>query len=157
MTEANLYLKLDQKDKYQALIKEAIKQDPNNSGLLYNLGLIASQQGKIEEAKGYYTKCLAISPNDINANNNMALLISAREKTIITEMNNLGTSSADNKKYDALQAERTKMYTELLPYYERILESDAKNKDAAQNLKSIYSALGNTVKYKEMKALLESL
>jgi hypothetical protein len=32
-----------------------------------------------------------------------------------------------------------------------------KNKDAANTLKNMYSALGDTAKFKEMKALLESL
>ena len=72
ISEANLYLKLDKKDKYQDLIKEAVEKDPNKSGLLYNLGVIASQQEKKEEAKEYYDKSLAIDGTNVNANFNMA-------------------------------------------------------------------------------------
>jgi len=155
MTEANLYLKLNKKDKYTELIKEAVKQDPNNSNLLYNLGVIAAEQGNVKEAKQYYAKSLSIDANNINTNFNMAALILDKEKSIVEQMNNLGTSSADNKKYDALQAERTAMYSEAVPFLENILKVDAKNQNAIQTLKGIYSALGNTAKYKEMKALLD--
>ena len=157
MTEANLYLKLDQKDKYQKLIKEALIKEPNNSSLLYNLGVIAAEQGNKKEARAYYQKSLALDPANINANFNLAALILGEEKSIVKEMNNLGTSSADNKKYDALQEKRNKMYQDAVPFLENILKTDAKNVNALQTLKGIYSALGNTAKYKEMKTLLESI
>ncbi len=157
MTEANLYLKLGKKDKYQSLIKEAVVQDPKNATLFYNLGVMAAQEGNAKEAKAYYQKSLAIDPININTNFNLAALILGAEKTIIDQMNSLGTSAADNKKYDALQEKRSAMYTEAIPYLENIIKVDAKNKNAAQTLKGIYSALGNTAKYKEMKALLDSL
>jgi len=157
MTEANLYLQLGKKDKYQTLIKEALIKDPNNANLLYNLGVIAAEQGNETKAKEYYKKSLALDSKNINTNFNMAALILGKEKSIVEQMNNLGTSAADNKKYDALQAERNAMYSEAVPFLENILKVDAKNKNAIQTLKGIYSALGNTAKYKEMKALLENI
>jgi len=157
LTEANLYLKLDEKDKFKDLMEEAVKQDPTNSTLFFNLGVIASQQGNDEEAKEYYQKSLELEPDNINANFNIAALILAKETALVEEMNSLGTSSADNKKYDMLQEKRSLVYREAKPYLEKILSVDAKNENAAQTLKGIYSILGETAKFKEMKALLESL
>lgn len=157
MTEANLYLKLDKKDKFEELMLVAIKQDPTNPTLFFNLGVISAQGGNTEKAKEYYTKSLALDDSDINSNLNIAALILDGEKELVEQMNSLGTSSADYKKYDALQLKRNDIYKEALPYLEKILSVDAKNKNAANTLKGIYSILGDRVKFKEMKALLETL
>lgn len=157
LTEANLYLQLGKKDKFKTLMEEAVKQDPNNSTLFFNLGVIAAEQGEEEAARKYYQKSIELDPKNINTNFNMAALILSEETVIVEEMNSLGTSAADNKKYDALQEKRNAIYTKALPYLEKVLEIDAKNKDAANTLKNIYSVLGKTAKFKEMKALLETL
>ena len=157
LTEANLYLQLDKKDKFKELMEQAIQQDPTNPSLYYNLGVIAAEQGATVEAKKYYQKSLDLKGDDINTNFNMAALILKEETAIVEEMNSLGTSSADNKKYDMLQEKRGTVYKEAKPFLEKILTIDAKNESAAQTLKGIYSVLGETAKFKEMKALLESL
>lgn len=157
LTEANLYLKLDKKDKFKELMEQAVQQDPTNSTLFFNLGVITAEQGDIAGAKKYYEKSLELNSDDVNSNFNLAALILNEEATLVEEMNSLGTSSADNKKYDMLQEKRKLIYKEAKPYLEKILSIDAKNKSAAETLKGIYSVLGETAKFKEMKALLESL
>lgn len=157
LTEANLYLKLDKKDKFKELMEEAIEQDPTNPTLFFNLGVIAGEQGDVVSAKKYYQKSLTLKSDDINTNFNIAALVLKEEASLVEEMNSLGTSSADNKKYDLLQEKRSSIYKEAKPYLEKVLSVDAKNINAAQTLKGIYSVLGETVKFKEMKALLESL
>jgi len=157
LTEANLYLQLGKKDKFKELMEEAIKQDPTNSLLFYNLGVVSAEQGDEVSAKKYYQKSLDLNGDDVNTNFNMAALILKAEAALVEEMNSLGTSSADNKKYEALQEKRSLVYKEAKPFLEKILSVDAKNESAAQTLKGIYSVLGETAKFKEMKALLESL
>ncbi len=157
LTEANLYLKLNDKAKFKTLMEEAIKQDPSNSSLYFNLGVIAAEQGETETAKKYYSKSLELNPDDINTNYNMAALVLEQEAPLVKKMNSLGTSAADNRKYDALQEERNIIYREAKPYLENILKIDPKNENAARTLKSIYSVLGETAKFKEMRALLDSL
>lgn len=157
LTEANLYLKLDDKVKFKTLMEEAIQQDPSNPKLYFNLGVIAGEQGDVDSAKKYYTKSLELNSEDINANYNMAALVLQEEASLVEKMNSLGTSSADNRKYDALQEERNVVYRKAKPYLENILKIDSKNENAARTLKGIYSVLGETAKFKEMKVLLESL
>jgi tetratricopeptide (TPR) repeat protein len=157
ISEANLYLQLGQKDKFKQLMEEAAKQDPTNAVLFFNLGVVSAEQGDNEAAKKYYKKSLELNPEDINSNFNMAALILKQEASVIDEMNSLGSSSADYKKYDVLQEKRNSIYKEAVPYLEKILSVDAKNKDAVSTLKNMYSAMGDTAKFKEMKALLETL
>ena len=81
----------------------------------------------------------------------MAVSILAREQIIVEEMNGLGTSSADNKRYDELKDERTEVYKKAIPYLEKALDLKKNNIDAARTLMNIYSAIGETEKFKAMK------
>lgn len=157
ITEANLYLKLEKKNKFKQLMEEAVKQDPTNATLFFNLGVISAEQGDDVAAKKYYQKSLDLNPTDVNSNFNMAALILKEETAVVEQMNSLGTSAADNKKYDVLQEKRNAIYKLAVPYLEKILTVDAKNKNAAQTLKNMYSVLGEIEKFKAMKTLLESL
>lgn len=152
LTEANVQLQLGNTKAYEDLIKVAIEKDPTNKDLLYNLGVLSAQSGKAKEAKAYYVKALKIDPNYVNALKNMSALILDEDKVIMDEMNSLGNSAADNKKYDALKAKRLEVYKEAVPYLESVLKLDDSDIDFARTLSSIYSALGETAKAKAMRA-----
>jgi hypothetical protein len=81
----------------------------------------------------------------------MAVIILSGEEKIVEEMNGLGMSAADNKRYDELKEERTELYTSAIPFLEKSLELKSGNLSAAQTLMNIYSAIGETDKYKAMK------
>jgi tetratricopeptide (TPR) repeat protein len=157
LTEANLYLKLNDKVEFKLLMEEAVKQDPSNPKLYFNLGVISAEQEDFVSAKKYYTKSLELNPEDINTNYNMAALVLQEENSLVEKMNLLGNTAVDNRKYDELQNEKNIVYKNAKPYLEKILSIDPKNESAAITLKGIYSVLGDTAKFKEMKALLESL
>jgi tetratricopeptide (TPR) repeat protein len=157
LTAANVQLKMGNKEEFKTLIEEATLKDPDNAELQYNLGVIAADAGDIDAAKKYYSKALALNPGYVDANNNMAVAILGEEQSIIEEMNSLGSSAADNKRYDELKEARLSIYKEAVPYLEATLKLKPKNIDAAKTLMQIYSAIDNTVKFKEMKALVEKL
>jgi tetratricopeptide (TPR) repeat protein len=157
LSEANVYLKMGNREKFKALMEEATEKDPNNAELQYNLGVLAAEGGNIEESIGYYNKAIEIDPSYVDAYNNIAVVILQSEAGIVEEMNNLGTSSADNIKYDELKAKRTKLYESAVPYLEKALELRNTNMDAARTLMNIYSALGETDKFKAMKAKIEEM
>ena len=100
LTEANLYIQLKENDRFEALMKEAIAQDPNNATLYFNLGVVSAQRGSKEEAEGYYKKTIEIDPNYEAGYLNLVSLILEEESEIISEMDGLGRSAADNKRYD---------------------------------------------------------
>ncbi|WP_411767413.1 tetratricopeptide repeat protein [Winogradskyella sp. A3E31] len=151
LSEANVHLKMGNKEKFKELMEEATKQDPNNAELQYNLGVLAAEGGNNEAAQKYYEKAIAINPQYTDAYTNMAVSILAREQVIVEEMNGLGTSSADNKRYDELKDERTEVYKKAIPYLEKALDLKKNNIDAARTLMNIYSAIGETEKFKAMK------
>ena len=156
VTEANLYLETKDMATYKALITEILVKNPNNSELFYNLGVIANNNKQIAEAEAMYKKAIEIDPKNANANLNMAILKLDAEKDIIGQMNKLGNTPADNKKYDILKVQRNNLFLGALPYLEKSVELDEKNVEAAKTLLSVYKALEMTDKAKVLKAKIEA-
>ena len=154
LTEANIYIELGEKEKFQSLMSEAIAQDPNNSNLYYNLAVVTSDLGEKDAARGYYEKAIEIDPYYENAYLNLVALILEGEQTIVEQMNSLGTSAADNAKYDALKLDRENLYKECVPILRSLIQI-GENEDAIKTLLNIYGTLGDNEGYKEMKALLD--
>lgn len=157
LSEANVQLKMGNRDRFKELMQEATLKDPDNAELQYNLGVISAEGGDKEAAMKHYERAIELDPSYTLAYNNMAVLLLSTEKEIVEEMNSLGTSSADNKRYDELKEERTKIYESAIPYLEQTLKLKPKDVQAATTLMNIYSAIGNTDKYKEMKAKVEQM
>jgi len=152
LTEADLYLKVNDFDTYTKLVNQALANDPNNVDLVYNLGVISANANKIEEAEKYYKKALEINPNYFNANINLAELKLRADEQFVNEMNKLGTSEKDNKRYEVLKAQREKNFKSALPYLEKAYELQPDNDAAKKTLMSVYNALEMTDKYKALKA-----
>jgi len=156
-SEADIYLKMKQMDKYEEVITKVLEKDPNNAELLYNLGVGSDQQGNKKKAKEYYLKAVEIDPSYASAYNNIAVLILSGERAIVDEMNSLGTSRADNDKYEALKSKRKDVYKEAVPYLEKALVAKPDYLDVAKSLYGIYEQLGETSKADAMKATIEKL
>ncbi|WP_224483177.1 tetratricopeptide repeat protein [Robertkochia aurantiaca] len=157
LTEANLYIEMGDKEKFRQLMEEAVQKDPNNPVLYYNLGVVMAEQGDKEKAMEYYKKSLELDPKSENTYLNMASVILSEENEIVEEMNSLGNTAADNKRYDELKQKREDIYREAAPYLEDLLEVNPNNVDAARTLMNIYANIGESEKFKEMKEKLASM
>jgi tetratricopeptide (TPR) repeat protein len=156
LTEADLYIKLGDELKFAELMEEAIEQDPNNAILYYNLGVVNANQGKRSTAIDYYKKSIEIDPLYEASYLNIASSILDGESSIVEEMNSLGTSTEDNRKYDELKVKREQLFVEAIPYLEKLVSINPKNIDAITTLKNIYGTIGDSVNFKKYKDLLES-
>lgn len=154
LTEANIYIQLGEKERFQELMSQAIAQDPNNANLLYNLAVVTSDLGDKAAARGYYEKAIEIDPNYRNAYLNLVALILEGEQDIVEQMNSLGTSAADNARYDSLKSSREDLYRECVPILKSLIKIGDAEEDAIKTLMNIYGTLGDTEGFKEMKALL---
>ena len=157
LSEANVHYKMGNTEQFKKLLEQATEMDPANPELQYNLGVIASESNEEEEAKRYYEKAIELDPEYINAYINLAALVLNKEESMIEEMNGLGTSKADNKRYDELREQRQGLYREAIPYLTKALEINSKSLSAAKTLMNIYSILGETDKYKSMKEKVDVL
>ncbi|MCH1608494.1 MAG: tetratricopeptide repeat protein [Flavobacteriaceae bacterium] len=154
LTEANIYIQLGEKERFQELMSQAIAQDPDNANLLYNLAVVTSDLGDKAAARGYYEKAIEIDPNYRNAYLNLVALILEGEQDIVEQMNSLGTSAAENARYDSLKSSREDLYRECVPILKSLIKIGDAEEDAIKTLMNIYGTLGDTEGFKEMKALL---
>ena len=156
LQEANLYYKIGDTAKFKSLIEEATVRDPNNPELQYNLGVISADAGENEQAMTHYKKALELDPNYVAANINISTLILDQEKVLVDEMNNLGTSAADDKRYDELKAMRSDLYRKAVPFLEAALEAKD-DIDLVKTLMNIFSQIGEDAKFKAMKSKFEEM
>lgn len=157
LTEADLYLKEKDYTNYERLVKEALDKNPNDINLIYNLGVISGQSGKAADSEKYYKKVIELDPKYTNAYLNLAILKLDPEKGLIEQMNKLGTTPADNKKYEVLKKQRLDVFTSAIPYLEKAVELDPKNYEAARTLLNVYNALEITDKAKPLKVKVKEL
>ncbi|MDX1471096.1 MAG: tetratricopeptide repeat protein, partial [Flavobacteriaceae bacterium] len=155
--EANVQLQMGHKEAFKELIEEATVKDPNNAELQYNLGVIAAEADDTETAEKYYKKAIELDPNYADAYNNMAVVILSKEQDIVDQMNKLGVSAADDKKFEQLKKDQKALYQSAIPYLEKTLELRPENLEAAKTLMNIYSVTENTEKFKAMKAKVEEM
>ncbi|MEO8239950.1 MAG: tetratricopeptide repeat protein [Flavobacterium sp.] len=154
LSEANLYLETKDFETYKKLVGEALQKDPNNADLIFNLGVISANAKNPADAEKYYLKAIEINPNYANAYLNLAALKLEAEKPIIDEMNKLGTSAKDMKRYDVLKAQRENVFKAVIPYLKKANELDPKNQDVSKTLLGVYKALEMTAEAKALKATM---
>jgi tetratricopeptide (TPR) repeat protein len=152
LTEANLYLETKDFETYKKLIGEILAQNPNDADLTFNLGVISGNAGNKADAEKYYLKAIEIKPDYINAYINIAALKLEGEKVLIEEMNKLGTSTKDTKRYDELKKKREDLFRSTIPFLKKGVELDPKNEDVTKTLLGVYNALEMTAEAKALKA-----
>lgn len=155
--EADMSYNMGNKERYNELMKEIIATDPDNPEIYFNLGVSNDQLGNKEEALSNYTKALELDPNYELALINIAALKLSDEEKIVDEMNSLGTSAADNKRYDELRKVRENIYKEVLPYLEKAYKINPSNQNVVTYLMNLYGQIGEDAKFQEMKAKLTEL
>ncbi|QLJ56322.1 hypothetical protein HPC70_01470 [Flavobacterium psychrophilum] len=121
--------------------------------MFFNLGVISgkAKDGQAEAEKNYL-KAIEIDPQYKEAYLNLALLKLEGEVKLSEQMNKLGTTPADNKKYDVLKAKKRELYKSSLPYLEKAEELFVGDDQIKGVLLNVYNALDMTEKSKALKA-----
>ena len=78
-------------------------------------------------------------------------------KAALDEMNQLGMSKADQKKYEELKKVKTEQFEKSLPYFEKAYELNPTDLETVKALWETYRQLKNREKTMEMKAKLDEL
>ena len=73
--DADLAYKVGDMARYDKLMNEIVKTDPNNPELYYNLGVGAAKLGENEKAINYYNKALELKPDYGYAHINIAAIV----------------------------------------------------------------------------------
>ena len=135
-------------DKMRQRIEEAIKISPNDAQNYYNLGVLyLDDTSKVEESKNMFKKAIELNPKHFESYNNLVLAVLQPDKGIVETMNNnLGTSKKEKEIYNANEAKRKALFTEAVPYLEKMYEIQPENRQVIRNLIQAYKTLGNDQK-----------
>ncbi|MGV0925305.1 tetratricopeptide repeat protein [Empedobacter tilapiae] len=135
-------------DKMLKRIEEAIKISPNDAQNYYNLGVLyLDDTSKAEESKKMFKKAIELNPKHFESYNNLVLAILQPDKEIVETMNNnLGTSKKEKEIYNTNEVKRKALFTEAVPYLEKMYEIQPENRQVIRNLIQAYKTLGNEQK-----------
>lgn len=156
-SEVATLIRLGKSDEAKVGLEEAIKKEPGNAALYFQLGILEEELGNIDVAKVAYTKSNEVDPNYYNAAFNLAVLYYNEAVNLITEKNNLGISSAEVAKAKDMQAEIDEKLKLALPYWEKVLELEPNDRTALETLQYIYLQEKEYDKAEEVKKKLEAM
>lgn len=130
--ELNYAIESGSKDEAISKMEAAVAKDPKNADLHMNLGILyyaiaypvdgtvnpkaAEYLGKTEEA---YKQAVTLDPGNATYNFQLGSLYFNNASRIIGEMNKLGTSKADDAKYEQFNKDKEAEFAKALPYLEK--------------------------------------
>ncbi|MEY8849324.1 tetratricopeptide repeat protein [Psychroserpens sp. XS_ASV72] len=156
ISEANIALKLEDNARFKTLMEEATLKDPNNPSLRYNIGVMTMKEGQYEAARKSFNKALELDPTMRDAALNVSTTYIEEGNMLVEQMNNLGTSDADFKKYDELKAQKEEFFRMGAKVLEDFLVNNPNgSNDVFQQLNNIYLAIGEVDKAKKYKARIK--
>lgn len=151
--EAQIYLEAKDYESYKKTVKQILDQGSKDPNLYFNLGVTTSKSaGQEAEALQYYEKAIELKPDFVNAYLNAGILQLSGEDKLVAEMNSLGTSAKDMKRYEVVKKQRDDKYKAALKYIEKAHQIDPKNEDVKSLLGSLYQGLDMEAEYKALKA-----
>ena len=154
--EIQLLLQLDKMDEAMASIKEALKNDPENTGILLRSGYLKEQSGDLDGALADYKKSVEIDPSYYEGNYYTGALLLDRSQKIMNELNNLSDEEWE-KRSESMGKEANGYYAEAIPYFERALEQKPEDTNTMIVLFQIHTRLKNDAEAEKYNAKLVEL
>ena len=151
--EINLYIKLNKTDELIKKLTSVLEDDPENEIMLNIRGTIYYNIEDFKKSESDYLRLLEINPNSFDANSVLGAIQINYANVLIEKSNN---TNNDNL-YQKWRKESELIYLKALPYLEKALEIDPKNKQNISSLKQIYYKTGNYKKSDEMKKIISEL
>jgi len=152
--ELNLYLLKGKSADAEKLLLLAIEKDPENAQLHYAAGTIFEDLGKRSEAIAAYQKAISLKADYWEAYFNLGAVYNNEAK----RLQDIANNEKDMKKYEVLNKAAEDEFKKGLPFLEKALELAPKDSEDVsallKTLKVIYSRMGMTDKYNEVKQRL---
>lgn len=132
---------------------KAIAKDPKDATLYYNRGLIYDQMGEFEKAEADYKKAVEVDPKFFDAAYNLGAMYFNAGAEWNNKASNYGIK--EQAEYDAATKKANEYFAKAKPALEQAHEIDPKDKNTMASLVQVYAIMGETEKYKAMKAKLQ--
>lgn len=132
---------------------KAIAKDPKDATLYYNRGLIYDQMGEFEKAEADYKKAVEVDPKFFDAAYNLGAMYFNAGAEWNNKASNYGIK--EQAEYDAATKKANEYFAKAKPALEQAHEIDPSDKNTMASLVQVYAIMGETEKYKAMKAKLQ--
>lgn len=157
LQEIDLYSKIGDEERYNALLEEAISLDPNNPILYFNAGVSSYNRGKMDEMFKYMSRAIELEVSQETAYLLIAEYYIANANELVDEMNSLPFNTSSDKKRDQLKIKKNNLLLKSIPNSEKVLDMNSKNADAIRQLRNVYYSLDDTANFKKYRDMLEAL
>ncbi|MBL7719448.1 MAG: hypothetical protein JNL72_11470 [Flavipsychrobacter sp.] len=179
--EINFYIATDRTSELTSKLEEAVAADPNNADLHHTLANIYNNMANPKsgnkpanaaeltaKAEASYQKAITAKPDNAEYNFNFSVLYYMQAYDVVQEMNKLGETPEEMKKYKALTAEKDALFTKALPFAEKaydLLDGRAdkltgKEKEVyisvLGELMELYGKMNKSEQYAKIKAKKEA-
>ena len=167
LEEFTYYYKTGDAVKAQNSLQEAVKADPENPVLHFNIGATfdemstaAHKEGKHEDAAQFvsksadaYKKAIALDASYINAYFNLGALYYNEA----AELNNIANKIEDATLYEAEKVKADEMFKAAVPQLAKAHELAPEDLSTLKILKNIYIQIDDTAKFTEVNNKLKAL
>lgn len=154
--EIQLLLQLNKMDEAMAQIKDALANDPNNSGLLLRFGYLKEQGGDFDGALAEYKKSVEVDPNFFEGNYYTGALMLEKSRSILAELNSL-TDAEWEKKSPEMGKQADELYKQAVPFFTKALEIKPDNTDIMIVLFQVHTRLKNTAEVKALDTKISAI
>lgn len=154
--EIQLLLQLNKMDEAMAQIKEALANDPNNSGLLLRSGYLKEQAGDFDAALADYKKSVEVDPNFFEGNYYTGALLLEQAQKELNTLNDL--SDAEWEKQSPIVGKKADAnYNESIGFFTKALEIKPDNTDIMIILYQVYTRLKKTAEMEAMNKKISAI
>ena len=143
--QVELYVKTNKLDQAIKNLEAEITKNPKAAENYVNLGIIYEKSGNLAKAEDTYKRCLAVDPENFNANYNLAVLPFNQAANIIKEINKL-TLPEYNKRGKKMEGEAVANFKKSLPYFEKLEQKKPNDTNILRPLGQIYNFLYKNAK-----------
>jgi tetratricopeptide (TPR) repeat protein len=154
--EIQLLLQLNKMDEAMAQIKDALANDPNNSGLLLRFGYLKEQAGDFDGALVEYSKSVEVDPNFFEGNYYTGALLLEKSRGILADLNSLSDAEWE-KKSPEMGKQADDLYKQAIPYFTKALEIKPDNTDIMIILFQVHTRLKNTTEVNALNAKISAI
>jgi tetratricopeptide (TPR) repeat protein len=154
--EIQLLLQLNKMEEATTQIKDALANDPNNTGLLLRFGYLKEQSGDLDGAMDQYKKSVEVDPNFFEGNYYTGALMLDKSRSILAELNSLSDDEWE-KRSPEMGKQADMLYREAVPYFTKALEIKPDNTDIMIILFQVHTRLKNIAEANSMNTRIAAI
>lgn len=154
VSEINIYLATNEKEKAKADLEIALEMDKTNPSIFFAVGTIYDQLGELDNAINAYSQAIELNPEYFEANYNLGALYVNQAADILDKANDLPLDAVEE--YDREKNRADEMLSKSIPYLEKAHELMPDDVNTMISLKEIYTRLGMTDKLQAIDEKLKN-